>query len=209
MFALGRVLRIPGPWFLTRWVRRIAVGLVAAYMAGTFLQVWFAAGRDDAPTRSEAIVVLGAAQYNGRPSPALRARLDHALALYRSGVAPMIIVTGGRQPGDRTTEASASASYLMSHGVPDARLRREVQGTNTWQSLAATARFLRRDGVHDVVLVSSGYHSARLAATAHEVGLSPHVSPVGGRGGLGHLLREAAAVAVGRVIGYRRLSGLT
>ena len=153
MFALGRVLRIPGPWYLTRWIRRIAVGLVAAYLAGTFLQVWFAAGRDDAPKRAEAIVVLGAAQYNGRPSPVLRARLDHALMLYRAGVAPMIIVTGGRQPGDRTTEASASASYLMAHGVPDARLRREVQGTNTWESLAATARFLRRDGVRDVVLV--------------------------------------------------------
>ena len=209
MFALGRVLRIPGPWYLTRWIRRIAVGLVAAYLAGTFLQVWFAAGRDDAPKRAEAIVVLGAAQYNGRPSPVLRARLDHALMLYRAGVAPMIIVTGGRQPGDRTTEASASASYLIAHGVPDARLRREVQGTNTWESLAATARFLRRDGVRDVVLVSNGFHSARLAATAHEVGLSPHVSPVGGRGGFGHLLRETAAVAIGRVIGYRRLSGLT
>ena len=74
MFSLGRFLRIPGPWFLTRWVRRIAVGLAAAYLAGTFLQVWFAAGRDDAPTAAEAIVVLGAAQYNGRPSPVLRGR---------------------------------------------------------------------------------------------------------------------------------------
>ena len=209
MFSLGRFLRIPGPWFLTRWVRRIAVGLAAAYLAGTFLQVWFAAGRDDAPTAAEAIVVLGAAQYNGRPSPVLRGRLDHALELYHEGVAPLIIVTGGRQPGDRTTEAAASARYLLARGVPDNRIRREVQGTNTWESLAATARFLRRDGVHEVVLVSSGFHAARLAATAREVGLSPHVSPTGGRGAFGHLVKETAAVAVGRVIGYRRLSSLS
>lgn len=209
MFAVGRLLRIPGPWFLTRWIRRIALGLVAAYLAGTFLQVWFAAGNNDVPKRVDAIVVLGAAQYNGRPSPVLRSRLEHALALYRANVAPMIIVTGGRRAGDRMTEASASARYLISHGVPDASIKREVQGTNTWESLAASARFLRRDGVHDVVLVSSGYHAARLAATAREVGLSPHVSPTGGRGGLRLIAREAAAVAVGRIIGYRRLSGLT
>lgn len=209
MFAIGRFLRIPGPWFVTRWIRRIALGLAAAYLAGTFLQVWFAAGHDDVPVRADAIVVLGAAQYNGRPSAVLRSRLDHALVLYRSDVAPLIIVTGGRQAGDRMTEASASARYLIAHGVPDARIKREVQGTNTWESLAASARFLRRDGVHEVVLVSSGFHAARLAATAHEVGLSPHVSPTGGRGSLRVLAREAAAVAVGRIIGYRRLSGLS
>ena len=93
---------------------------------------------------SDAIVVLGAAQYDGRPSPVLAARLDHALELYDDGVAPMIVVTGGRQPGDRFTEATASATYLHEHGVPDAAILRETTGRSSWESLAAAGAVPRR-----------------------------------------------------------------
>lgn len=201
---LGRIIGIGRP---LRVVRRVLIGLVAAYLLGTFLEVWWASTRDSHP-QSQAIVVLGAAQYDGRPSPVLKARLDHALQLYAADVAPIVIVTGGRQPGDRVTEATASANYLIARGIDDADIRREVQGTNTWESLAAAARFLRRDGIRNVVLVSDAYHSARLEGTAREVGLRAHASPADRRAPIDRLVREAGAVALGRLIGYRRLTAL-
>ena len=109
----------------------------------------------------DAIVVLGAAQYDGVPSPVLRARLDHAIVLRDRGIAATVVVTGGNQPGDRETEASASARYLRERGVPEADILQEVSGTNSWQSLATAARFLREEGMEDVVLVSSPYHALR------------------------------------------------
>ena len=88
-------------------------------------------------------MVLGAAQYDCRPSPVLEGRLDHALDLYEAGVAARIVVTGGKQEGDRCTEATAGADYLMAEGVPDADILRENQGANSWESLAGAARILR------------------------------------------------------------------
>ena len=129
------------------------------YLVGLY-QVWRSARSDEARA-ADAIVVLGAAQYDGRPSPVLAARLDHALALWEQGYAPRIVVTGGKQEGDRFTEATASAEYLMSRGVPDSAILREVQGTSTWESLAATARILRNRGLESVLVVSDPYHSLR------------------------------------------------
>jgi uncharacterized SAM-binding protein YcdF (DUF218 family) len=195
------------PWV---WMRRIATLIVVAYFALSFVEVWTAAHRDEVPRSSsvtaDAIVVLGAAQYNGKPSPVLRSRLSHALELYERDVAPLIVVTGGRQPGDRTTEASASANWLLARGVPDKRIVREVQGRDTYQSLAATARVLRKRDLSRVVLVTDGFHSARVAAIAEEVGLSPLTSPVSSKSPTGRLLKETVAVAIGRVTGFRRLS---
>ena len=184
--------------------------LVAGYFAVTFLQVW-AAARADHAQPAQAIVVMGAAQYDGRPSPVLRARLDHAQRLYQQGIAPIIVVTGGRRPGDRFTEALTGFRYLRDLGVPESDLRIENQGTNSWESLAAAAAFLRADEVTEVVLVSSPYHSLRVEKIAGEVGLDGHASPArtaGGIGSLVHLGREALAVGVGRVIGYGRLVDL-
>ena len=175
-----------------------------AYFVVTFVQVWQASTRDEARA-SEAIIVLGAAQYDGRPSPVLANRLDHAAALYADGIAPLIVVTGGNQPGDRFTEAAAGAAYLESLGVPGQAIEREVQGTNSWESLAAAARFLRAEGVTRVVLVSDPYHAMRIDGIAHELGLDAVVSPAGGGASVGSLLRETAAVAIGRVVGYDRL----
>ncbi len=153
-------------------------------------------------------MVLGAAQYNGRPSPVLKRRLDHALELYRTHRKSLIVVTGGRQEGDTTTEASVSATYLIGRGVPDARIEREVQGRDTYQSIAASARFLKRAKVTRVLFVTDGYHAARVKGIGREVGLTSFVSPVGGSGTPSRLARESFAVGLGELVGYRRLSAL-
>ena len=199
-----------------RWLVVGLIGLfalVALYYLFNFFQVWRSARNDEARP-ADAIVVLGAAQYDGRPSPVLAARLDHALALWREGLAPRIVVTGGKQEGDRYTEATAAAEYLIARGVPDAAILREVQGTSTWESLAATARILRNRGLERVLVVSDPYHSLRARETAREVGLEAYASPtltspVDGWSEWKRMFREAAGVGVARVIGYRRLLRLT
>jgi uncharacterized SAM-binding protein YcdF (DUF218 family) len=181
--------------------------LLVAYVGVTFVQVWMASRRDG-DRSAEAIVVLGAAQYDCRPSPVLQERLDHALEMYEAGAAKTIVVTGGRQEGDRCTEATASAEYLLAAGVPDADVLREVQGTNSWESLAAAARILRDEGMTHVVLVTDGYHALRVQAIADELGLDASVSPSGNGGSVRDYVEETAAVAVGRIIGFRRLVDL-
>lgn len=194
---------------------RLVIKLVAAgitvlvlYLGITFVQVWLASRRDQARS-AQAIVVFGAAQFNGRPSKVLQARLDHALALYRRRLAPVIVVTGGNQPGDRFTEATAAADYLLSKGVPDEDILREVEGRSSWQSLAAAANFLTDRGIRRVLLVSDPFHSFRITAMADELGLQAHASPtrtspIGGLTNARFMARETVAVAIGRVIGYRR-----
>ncbi|MDP8936423.1 MAG: YdcF family protein [Actinomycetota bacterium] len=190
---------------------KVVVGLVLlglAYGAVTFLQVWAAARRDQARP-AEAIVVFGTAQYDGRPSPVLKARLDHAVGLYRRKLAPVIVVTGGSQPGDRVTEATASANYLLWRGVPDRDILREVSGSSSWQSLAAVAAFLDDRNIDEVLLVSDPFHSYRIRAMADELGLrartSPtRTSPISGLSEAEYMARETVAVAVGRIIGFRR-----
>jgi uncharacterized SAM-binding protein YcdF (DUF218 family) len=122
----------------------------------------------------------------------------------------MLVVTGGRQAGDKFTEATAGYNYLRGRGVPDEAILKEVSGANSFESLAATSRFLKGAGVHKVVLVSDGYHALRLEAIADELGLDASVSPSGSAslsrfGAVKAFLRETAAVAVGRVIGFHNL----
>ena len=197
-----------------RWLRRV-VGLVAfaglavvLCLGVAFVQVYRASTRDGARP-ADAIVVLGAAQYNGVPSPVLQDRLDHALELYEASMASKIVITGGRQKGDRFTEATAGYNYLRAHGVPDEDLLKEVDGSSTWESLAASARFLVTQELTTVVLVTDGYHAYRVEAIAEDLGLDASVSPsetrLSWRGELRQLGRESVAVALGRVIGYDRL----
>jgi uncharacterized SAM-binding protein YcdF (DUF218 family) len=188
----------------------VLLTLVVLYVGVTFVQVWMASRRDSARP-AQAIVVLGAAQYNGRPSAVLRARLDHAADLYREKIAPIIVLTGGRIPGDAYTEASAGAAYLTARGIPQSALLLETQGRNSWESLAAAAQILRDQHKTKVVLVSSPYHSLRVEKIAAEVGLDGYASPAENapdRSTFSHLLHETAAVAVGRIIGFHRLVDL-
>lgn len=202
---------------MIRLAVKIAAGLVALlvlYVGVTYVQVWSASHRDQVPQKADAIVVFGAAQYNGRPSPVLAARLDHAADLYRRGVARKVVVTGGGQPGDNSTEAAASAAYLKRRGVPESALLREVSGRTSWQSLAAASNFLKRDGLTRVVLVSDPFHNARIAAMAGELGLKGYVSPtqtspIGGGEEMKYLAKETVAVALGRIVGFRRIAGIT
>ena len=190
----------------------LAAFVVVGYLVFTFVQVWLASHRDEARP-AQAIVVLGAAQFNGVPSSILKARLDHAYDLYERKLAPVIVVTGGKQPGDVYTEATSSADYLIAKGVPDEDILREVSGTNSWESLAAASRFLKDRQIHSVLLVSDPFHSYRIDAIATELGLeghpSPtHTSPITGFNVTRQLVRETAAVAVGRIVGYRREAGI-
>jgi uncharacterized SAM-binding protein YcdF (DUF218 family) len=182
--------------------------LLALYVGGTFVQVWRASHHDGA-TKADAIIVLGAAQYNGRPSPVLQGRLDHALTLYREGLAPTVVLTGGRRVGDRFTEATAGYNYLREHGMPDSALLKEVDGTTTWNSLQAVSRFLLPKGKDQVVLVTDGYHAMRAGAIADDLGFDASVSPSASHlstaGEARALGRETLAVSVGRLIGYDRL----
>ena len=198
-----------------RWLRfGFATGLVLVlYFCGSLLQVWEAGRSQTFATgdrRADAIVVLGAAQYDGRPSPQLRARLDHALSLWRREAAQLVVVTGGKQAGDRFTEAEAGRSYLVDHGVPIDAIVVEPRGTSTYESLRSTSMELATRGLRNVVVVSDPYHVLRATLVAREVGLAaqPSATRTGvtvGAAALGRNLREALGVTIGRVVGFHQL----
>jgi uncharacterized SAM-binding protein YcdF (DUF218 family) len=200
----------------SRPIRRIAYTAasvllsLAVYFAVSLIQVWLT-GRDDSfarsNTRVDAVVVLGAAQYDGRPSPQFAARLDHALLLWQRGLADSVVVTGGKQIGDRFTEAESGRDYLVARGVPVAVVQVEARGSSTFASLESVAKDLvgRR-----VVLVSDPYHVLRAQLVASEVGLAADVSAtrtsvIRGVDALRRNVREALGVMVGRVTGFRQL----
>ena len=184
----------------------VLAGALTLYLGVTAFQVW-RAGRQDQAAPADAIVVLGAAQYDGRPSPVYRARLDHAADLFEREVAPVVVLTGGKRPGDRFTEAAAGAGYLAARGVPEEALVLESGGSDSWTSLQAAARVLgdRRR----VVLVTSPYHALRTRHIAAEVGLEPRSSPSASHEDVGerswHLASETVRVGAGRILGYGRL----
>ncbi|MFN7149891.1 MAG: YdcF family protein [Microthrixaceae bacterium] len=194
-----------------RWLLRL-VGAVLAiavvYVGVIAIQVVLSA-RQDQREQVDAIVVLGAAQYDGTPSPALQGRLDHALELYDAGLAPQIVLTGSKQPEDRFTEAFAGYRYLTEQGVPDEALTIVDDGASTYESLAAASRVLREQGDERVLLVSDSYHNRRLKGIASELGLDAFVAPTAGSPTVGQIVGETGRVAVGELIGYRRLFNRT
>jgi uncharacterized SAM-binding protein YcdF (DUF218 family) len=127
--------------------------------------------------RADAILVLGAAQYNGRPSPVLRARLDHALALYDRGLAPRLIFTGGIGTGDTLSEAEVSRRYAVRHGVPDTLILLERQGVTSAQSVGAAAALMRAHDLETALVVSDSYHMLRLELLVRRSGIRPYRSP--------------------------------
>lgn len=201
-----------------RWRRRVlrAVGLMvllgAFYFLVSLAQVWMA-GRADERGTVDAIVVMGAAQYDGRPSPQLAARLDHVVELWPEEIAPLVVVTGGNLPGDRFTEAGTSAAYLIERGVPESALLLEDAGSNSYESLEAVAAMLEARGLSSVVIVTDPYHSLRSKLIAEEVGLrasisSTDTSVVTGASSVARHIEEAGGVSVGRIIGFDRLTDL-
>jgi len=167
------------PFSWLKWGLRFLLGLfglvalVLIYVAG---HVWLVARHDDRP-RSDAIVVLGASQYNGRPSAVFAARLAHAKALYDAHVAPRIITVGGGQPGDRTTEAQAGQDYLVSHGVPSDAVLPLRTGSDTLQSVRAVADAFKKHGWHSAVIVTDPWHSLRARTMARDVKIDAETSP--------------------------------
>jgi uncharacterized SAM-binding protein YcdF (DUF218 family) len=127
--------------------------------------------------RADAILVLGAAQYNGRPSPVLRARLDHALDLYDRGLAPRLIFTGGIGTGDTLSEAEVSRRYAVRHGVPDTLILLERQGVTSAQSVGAAAALMRAHDLETALVVSDSYHMLRIELLVRRSGIRPYRSP--------------------------------
>jgi uncharacterized SAM-binding protein YcdF (DUF218 family) len=160
---------------LFRVIWYAAVALVAAWLIA--LGAVIAWGSRDRARPSDAIVVLGAAQYWGRPSPVLRARLDHAVGLWRRRMAPRVVLTGGVGVGDTTSEAAVSRKYVMGQGIPDTAILLETTGRTTQESLRSVAALLRSRNEESVILVSDPFHMLRLDILARRFGLVPYTSP--------------------------------
>ena len=152
------------------------IGLVFLVWVASFAAVLIWEQNDQARPAS-AIVVLGAAQYVGRPSPVLRARLDHAIDLWRRKLAPVIIVTGGIGQGDTTSEAAVSRRYAIRQGVPANAILMETNGRTTSESMDAVATLMAQRHQRDVLLVSDPFHMLRLTILARRHGLIPYASP--------------------------------
>jgi uncharacterized SAM-binding protein YcdF (DUF218 family) len=151
---------------------------VVSVVGWSGVTVWRAAHHDDAEDvdSADAIVVLGAAQYNGRPSPVFRGRLDHALLLWQQGRSRLVVTVGSNRPGDAHTEAEAGKTYLVAQGVPADDVVDIPVGHTTLESLRAAAGFLRDSGLHSVFLVSDPWHNARVKAMADDLGLAGYAS---------------------------------
>lgn len=153
----------------------VLAGTAAGWCRWVYVQIEKYAG-DDQAAPSDAIAVLGAAEYDGRPSPVLRARLDHALDLYHHGIAPMVITLGG-WGGDQYSEGSVGREYLMSRGVPEQNIIAETDSRNTEESARRIAVIARANGLHRLVIVSDGTHLFRIHAICAADGLDVLTSP--------------------------------
>lgn len=193
----------------------LAVAALLVHLA-TSLWLVYRAGASDEARPVDAIVVMGAAQYDGRPAPVLTARLDQVVSLWNRGLAPLVVTTGGKRPGDRHTEAEAEAAYLVEHGVPAVAIV-QVPGATSYDELVAARDALEARSAGEpvrVLLVSDPYHSLRIELVAEELGLTAYVSPtrtspITGWDALAMHLKEASGVAIGRIIGFDRLLSIT
>lgn len=162
-----------------RHIRRFVLGVLLVgvlVVGGTGFRVWLVARGDDR-TAADVVLVLGAAQYDGKPSQVLEARLRHAKNLYDEGVAPYIVTTGGNKPGDNYTEAGAGEGWLTEHGVPKNRIISVGEGNDTLGSLKAAAERIHQRGWQTAVIVSDPWHSLRARTMADDVGLDAWTSP--------------------------------
>lgn len=173
--------------------------VVAALVLGLLIE---RQARRDEARPSDAIVVLGAAQWDGKPSPVLQARLDHAVDLYRAGYAPEIIVTGGVGVGDQYSEGDVARQYLLKQGVPASAVLTERHGQDSYESMVGAAALMQRNGWHRALLVSDGFHLYRVKRMAIDLGLDAATSPTktspirpGSAEEHRYILREIASLA--------------
>ena len=190
-----------------------SVAVMLFYFLLSLFQVWNT-GRSDDRQPVDAIVVLGAAQYDGRPSPQFQARLDHALELWKLDLASYIVVTGGKQVGDRFTEAAAARKFFETKGVTDNLIFEENLGKTTYASLLAVSRVASERKIERVLIVSDPFHQLRAKLIAQEVGLdaitsATRSSVIRGGDAFQRNLQEAAGVAVGRIVGFQRVDSWT
>lgn len=185
------MLRPERPFYLRRRFILGVVTLIAVLWLGSVAAVLTWALQDDA-RKADAIVVMGAAQYQGKPSPVLRARLDHALALWQRGLAPRLLLTGGIGEGDTVSEAAVSRNYVMNHGVPDTAILLENEGRTSSQSLRTAVDLLHARGLTTAVVVSDPFHMLRLEILGRRYGIDPFTSPALTAPGAQHLFRRWA-----------------
>jgi uncharacterized SAM-binding protein YcdF (DUF218 family) len=164
----------PNPWPL--WVVALAATAVAAFLGITSVRIVHEAGLQQVHP-SDAIVVFGAAQYAGRPSPVFRARLDHAYDLFQGGVAPVVITTGGSGADPTFSEGGVGHDYLMRRGIPESRLIAETQGSDTASSAERVAVIMRTNRMHTCVAVSDAYHVFRIRKLLEYEGVQVYVAP--------------------------------
>ena len=205
---------------VSAWRIALAVALaLILYFACTYVSVR-AVGNSSSTSAADAIVVMGAAQYDGVPSGLLEARLSNALAMYKQGRAPLIAVTGGKQEGDRFTEADASRRWLRDRGVPASAIVSESTGSSTWQSLTNIAPVLRERNVTSVIVSTSRWHVQRSVLSLRELGFTAIAAGVDGvpvSAGDGaqvidegaKYLRESVGVGFGRILGFGTLFTVT
>ena len=185
--------RHPQPrWFLRGMA--VAAVAVAAFLLSVGIRIIHTASLDEAQS-ADAIVVFGAAEYSGRPSPVLRARLDHGFELFERGIAPVVIVTGGAGLDPSFSEGGVGHDYLMHHGVPERNLIAETQGRDTAESAVRVAVIMRTNGLHSCVAVSDAYHVFRIRKLLEHEGIRPvYVSPRPDSRPRGALLRAYAVL---------------
>jgi uncharacterized SAM-binding protein YcdF (DUF218 family) len=174
-----------------------------AVLGYTVFRIW-SQGEIDERRPADAIVVLGAAQFDGHPSPVFAARLDHAVALYHEGLAPILVVTGGKAVGDRTTEAAVARAYAVARGVPGSAILAEDRGRTTLESLEAVGAIFRAHALHSAVFVSDRSHMLRVLRMASDQGITAWGSPTTTSPVEQELGREVRAFAheVGALIEY-------
>ncbi len=154
-----------------------AAGILLVAIWASFVIAIVDAGRRDQAAPADAIIVLGAAQYEGRPSPVLKARLDHAASLWNRRLAPRMIVTGGRGVGDTTSEAAVGRRYLVQRGIPADSISMDTEGLTTSQSMVAARQLLGTKSSPSVLIVSDPFHMLRLAILARRLHMIPLLSP--------------------------------
>jgi uncharacterized SAM-binding protein YcdF (DUF218 family) len=160
---------------LIRLAGAACLGLVLAGGYATY-RIW-AQGQTDEERPADAIVVMGAAQYDGRPSRVFAARLDHAVSLYLAGVAPRLVVTGGKAEGDRTTEAAVGRAFAISLGIPEENILMEDQSRTTLESIRGVSDVLDANGVRTAIFVSDRPHMLRVLRMAADEGITAWGSP--------------------------------